>query len=68
MHTCAEKGVGRLTFTRLGELNVFDKVVQDLFLFRAKASIVRLVPIEIENARGNAMGNVVLVRILTLMA
>lgn len=57
-----------MTFTRLGELNVFDKVVQDLFLFRAKASIVRLVPIEIENARGNAMGNVVLVRILTLMA
>lgn len=46
---------------------MLHKVVQDLFLFRAETSVVGLVPVLVENARGNAVGNVVLVRILALM-
>ena len=68
MQTSAKQRVRRLAFARLGELDVLDEIVQDLFLLRTETSIVGLVPVEVENACGNAMGNVVLVRILTFMA
>ena len=63
----SEHGIRRLAFARLGELNVLDEVVEDLLFVASKTSIVGLVPVEIENASGNAMRYLVGLCILAIV-
>jgi hypothetical protein len=56
-----------LAFARLGELNVFDEVVENLLFVASKTCIIGLVPVEVENARSNAMGDLVCLGVLSVV-
>lgn len=67
-NTGTEQRVGRLAFARLGELDVLDKVVEDLLFLGSEAGVVGFVPVEVENRGCNAMSNFVLVCVFAFVA